>query len=105
MNKVSDVMQPILDTICPPKKTIWVLIFKTHAEQLACDFTAFWFEKPTPDELGGFGFKDGEIETLLSGMRFSDNTGCVFKLQEVVANCGYISSTVGLIKMADGAIL
>ena len=53
MKKVSDSMQPILDTICPPKKTIWALLWKDSVDvnreidRLDC----LWFIKPTVEQI------------------------------------------------------
>ena len=56
MKKVSDSMQPILDTICPPKKTIWVLLWKTDKSSRwnydwSDRFECFWFNKPSAQQI------------------------------------------------------
>ena len=105
MNNVNELFQPILDSICPPvkKKTIWVLTFKTCAEQYACDFTAFWFEKPTVSELKAFGFDDSACNSLLGGEMYIDENDGRFLLQSVVPDRGYLSSDYGLVLMAEGS--
>ena len=52
MKKVSDSMQPILDTICPPKKTIWVLLWKDSVDDGEIGrLDSFWFIKPTVEQI------------------------------------------------------